>query len=94
MIKPTLILNPHSTLCLRVYNELVSTRLGHRKDPKYPGGVCNFVGRVKGLHVFVGNFTYLLEFMVVEDLANIIDRRLSHVVLGKSFVDESKLKHD
>lgn len=30
----------------------------------------------------------------MEDLANIIDCRLSHVVLGKSFIEESKLKHD
>jgi hypothetical protein len=75
--------SPVNIMSSSVYNELVKTRLGPRKDPKYPGGVCNFVRRVKGLHVFVGNFTYIVDFMVVEDLANIIDCRLSHVVLGK-----------
>lgn len=86
--------SPLNIMSSSVYNELVTTRLGPRKDPKYPSGVCNSVGRVKGIHVFVGNFTYLVDFMVVEDLANIIDCRLSHVELGKSFVEESKLKHN
>ena len=73
-----------------VYNDIVKTRLEPRRDPKYPGGVCNFVGRVKGLHVFVGDFTYITDFMVVEDLVNVIDCRLSNVVFGKPFVEESK----
>ena len=77
-----------------VYNDIVKTRLGPRRDPKYPGGVCNFVGRIKGLHVFVGDFTYISDFMVVEDLASVIDCRLSHVVFGKPFVEESKLEYD
>lgn len=32
--------------------------------------------------------------MVVEDLANVIDCRLSQAVLGKPFIEEYKLKHD
>jgi hypothetical protein len=32
--------------------------------------------------------------MVVEDLASVIDCRLSHVVFGKPFVEESKLEYD
>jgi len=77
-----------------VYNDIVKTRLEPRRDPKYPGGVCNFVGRVKGLRVFVGNFTFVTDFMIVEDLANVIDCRLSNVVFGKPFVEESKLEYD
>ncbi|GJT42258.1 hypothetical protein Tco_0950973 [Tanacetum coccineum] len=46
------------------------------------GGVSNFTGRVKGMHIFVGNFTYVSDFMIVEDISLIIDPRLSHVVLG------------
>ena len=86
--------SPINVMSSSVYNDIVKTRLGPMKDLKYPGGVCNFVGRVKGLHVIVGNFTYIVDFMVVEDLANVIDCRLSHVVLGKPFIEESKLKHD
>ncbi|GJT47346.1 hypothetical protein Tco_0956061 [Tanacetum coccineum] len=34
-------------------------------------------------YVFVGNFTYVIDFMIVEDISLIIDPRLSQVVLGK-----------
>ena len=86
--------SPINIMSSSVYNDIVKTRLGPRKDPKYPGGVCNFVGRVKGLRVFVGNFTFVTDFMIVEDLANVIDCRLSNVVFGKPFVEESKLEYD
>ena len=77
-----------------VYNDIMIERLEPRKDPKYPGGICNFVGRVKGLHIFIGNFTFVADFMVLEDVVSAIDCDLSHVVLGKPFVEDSKLKYD
>ncbi|GJR94609.1 hypothetical protein Tco_0266783 [Tanacetum coccineum] len=46
------------------------------------------------MHVFVGNFTYVLDFMIVEDISSIIDPRLSQVVLGKPFVEISNMTHD
>ncbi|GKC77445.1 hypothetical protein Tco_1128219 [Tanacetum coccineum] len=46
------------------------------------------------MHVFVGNFTYVIEFMIVEDISSIIDPRLSQVVLGKLFVEISNMTHD
>ncbi|GJV84853.1 hypothetical protein Tco_1524751 [Tanacetum coccineum] len=57
-------------------------------------GVSNFIGRIKGMHVFVGNFTYVPDFIIVEDISSIIDPRLSQVVLGKPFVDVSNMTHD
>ncbi|GJX97996.1 hypothetical protein Tco_0355015 [Tanacetum coccineum] len=57
-------------------------------------GVSNFTGRIKGMHVFVGNFTYVIDFMIVEDISSIIDPRLSQVVLGKPFVEISNMTHD
>ncbi|GJX27762.1 hypothetical protein Tco_0235841 [Tanacetum coccineum] len=50
--------------------------------------------RIKGMHVFIGNFTYIIEFMIVEDISSIIDPRLSQVVLGRSFVEMSNMTHD
>ncbi|GJX08374.1 hypothetical protein Tco_0196306 [Tanacetum coccineum] len=58
------------------------------------GGVSNFTGRIKVMHVFVGNFTYIMDFMIIEDISSIIDPRLSHVVLGKPFVEISNMTHD
>ncbi|GJY02361.1 hypothetical protein Tco_0360513 [Tanacetum coccineum] len=57
-------------------------------------GVSNFTGRIKGIHVFIGNFTYIVDFMIVEDISSIIDPRLLQVVLGKPFVEISNMTHD
>ncbi|GJX12745.1 hypothetical protein Tco_0204503 [Tanacetum coccineum] len=46
------------------------------------------------MHVFVGNFTYIVDFMIVEDISSIIDPRLSQVVLGKPFVEISNMTHN
>ncbi|GKB72881.1 hypothetical protein Tco_0934293 [Tanacetum coccineum] len=46
------------------------------------------------MHVFVGNSTYVIDFIIVEDISSIIDPRLSQVVLGKPFVEISNMTHD
>ncbi|GKA58590.1 zinc finger, CCHC-type containing protein [Tanacetum coccineum] len=40
------------------------------------------------------NFTYVIDFMIFEDISLIIDPRLSQVVLGKPFVEISNMTHD
>ena len=56
--------------------------------------ISNFVGRVKGLHMFVGNFTYVTDFVIVEDIRPVIDECLTQVVFGKPFVEASKMSYD
>ena len=56
--------------------------------------MSNFVGRVKGLHVYVGNFTYVTDFVIVEDIRPVIDSFLTQVVFGKPFVEVSKMTYD
>ncbi|GKE06221.1 hypothetical protein Tco_1398239, partial [Tanacetum coccineum] len=46
------------------------------------------------MYVFIGNFTYVTDFMIVEDISSIINPRLSQVVLGKSFIEISNMTHD
>ncbi|GJV79857.1 MAK10-like protein [Tanacetum coccineum] len=58
------------------------------------GGISNFTRRIKGMHVFIGNFTYVVDFMIVEDISSIIDPRLSQVVLGRPFIKISNMTHD
>ncbi|GJV66434.1 integrase, catalytic region, zinc finger, CCHC-type containing protein [Tanacetum coccineum] len=70
----------------------LNSKLDPRKDPNR--GVSNFTGRIKGMHIFVRNFTYVSDFMIVEDISSIIDPRLSQVVLGKPFVVISNMTHD
>ncbi|GKC57398.1 hypothetical protein Tco_1084996 [Tanacetum coccineum] len=71
---------------------IMRRKLDPREDPNR--GVSNFIGRVKGIHIFVGNFTYVLDFMIVEDISSIIDLRLSQVVLGKPFIEVSNMSYD
>ncbi|GJW56020.1 hypothetical protein Tco_0102751 [Tanacetum coccineum] len=75
-----------------LYNWIMRRKLDPRGDPN--GRVINFTRRIKGMHIFVGNFTYVIDFIIVEDISSIIDPRLSQVVLGKPFVKISNMTHD
>ncbi|GKA16588.1 hypothetical protein Tco_0696335 [Tanacetum coccineum] len=71
---------------------IMRRKLDPRENPN--GGISNFTGRIKGMHVFVGNFTYVVDFMIVEDISSIIDPRVSQVVLGRPFIEISNTTHD
>ncbi|GJU50275.1 hypothetical protein Tco_1219830 [Tanacetum coccineum] len=81
-------------------NLKIPCNIGHimrrKLDPRenLNGGGSNFIGRIKGMRVFIGNFTYIVDFMIVEDIRSIIDPRLSQVVLGRPFVEISNMTHD
>nr|GEU92169.1 protein kinase-like domain, concanavalin A-like lectin/glucanase domain protein [Tanacetum cinerariifolium] len=76
------------------YNWILIARLAPRKNPKNPSGLNNFMGKAKGMTIFVGNFTYISDFMIVKDISSVIDPRVSHVVLGKPFVELSGMTYD
>nr|GEV64024.1 protein kinase-like domain, concanavalin A-like lectin/glucanase domain protein [Tanacetum cinerariifolium] len=46
------------------------------------------------MHIFVENFIYVSNFMIVEDISSIIDPRLSQLVLGKPFIEISNMTRD
>nr|GEU77515.1 MAK10-like protein [Tanacetum cinerariifolium] len=81
-------------------NLKIPCNIGHimrrKLDPRENSdrGVSNFTGRIKEMHVFVGNFTYVTNFMIFEDINSVIDPRLSKVVLRKPFVEISNMTHD
>nr|GEV29744.1 protein kinase-like domain, concanavalin A-like lectin/glucanase domain protein [Tanacetum cinerariifolium] len=64
------------------------------KKPSNPSKNYNFVRRVKGLKVFVGNFTYECNFMILEDTTSIIDHHLGEVAFGKPFVRKLDLVYN
>ncbi|GJS78741.1 hypothetical protein Tco_0728622 [Tanacetum coccineum] len=79
----------------RLYdNWIMSNGLKSREKPSNPKKTCNFVGRVSDIKVFVGNFTYGCEFMVLEDVSSVIDHYLDGIIFGKLFVKKSKLIYD
>ncbi|GJV15461.1 hypothetical protein Tco_1360784 [Tanacetum coccineum] len=57
------------------YNWIMSKQFEPREDPEGLRGISNFTGRIRGMHIFVGNFTYVLDFVIVEDISSIIDPR-------------------
>ncbi|GJZ07943.1 hypothetical protein Tco_0542226 [Tanacetum coccineum] len=83
--------SPLNIMTQMLYNWILRRKLDPRKDTNK--GVSNFTRRIKGMHIFVGNFTYVVDFMIVEDISSIIDPRLSQVVLGKPFVEISNMTH-
>ncbi|GKD31477.1 hypothetical protein Tco_1242255 [Tanacetum coccineum] len=84
--------SPPNILTRMMYNWIMRRKLNPREDAN--GGISNFTGRIKGMHVFVGNFTYVIYFMIVEDISSILDPRLSQVVLGRPFIEISNMTHD
>ncbi|GKC91937.1 hypothetical protein Tco_1157379 [Tanacetum coccineum] len=84
--------SPLNVMTRMIYNWIMRRKLDPRDNAN--GGICNFTGRIKGMHVFIGNFTYIVDFMIVEDISSIIDPRLSQVVLGKPFIEASNMTHD
>nr|GEY80983.1 retrotransposon Orf1 [Tanacetum cinerariifolium] len=61
------------------YNWIMRKQLKPMEDPQRIRGISNFTGRIKGMHIFVGNFTYISDFMIIEDVSSIIDPRLSQI---------------
>ncbi|GKA14144.1 protein kinase-like domain, concanavalin A-like lectin/glucanase domain protein [Tanacetum coccineum] len=76
------------------YYWIMNEGLKSREKPSNLSKTCNFVGRVRGIKVFMGNFTYECDFMVLEDVSSVKDHYLGGMVLGKPFVKESKLMYD
>ncbi|GKD54532.1 hypothetical protein Tco_1287919 [Tanacetum coccineum] len=68
--------SPMNVMSSLHYNWIMSNRLEPRRKPSNPKKICNFVGRVKGIRIFIGNFTYECDFMVLEDTTSIIDHDL------------------
>ncbi|GKB14541.1 MAK10-like protein [Tanacetum coccineum] len=84
--------SPLNIMTQMMYNWIMRRKLDPRENVN--GGVSNFIGRIKRMHVFIGNFTYIVDFMIIEDISSIIDPRLSQVVLGKPFVEISNMTHN
>ncbi|GJY41305.1 MAK10-like protein [Tanacetum coccineum] len=65
--------SPLNVMTRMLYNWIMRRKLDPKENTN--GGVNNFTRRIKGVHVFVGNFTYVIDFMAIEDISSIIDPR-------------------
>ncbi|GJU55931.1 retrotransposon ORF1 [Tanacetum coccineum] len=84
--------SPLNIMTRMMYNWIMRRKLDPRENSDR--GVSNFTRRIKRMHVFIGNFTYVTDFIIVEDISSIIDPRLSQVVLGKPLIEMSNMTHD
>nr|GEU61194.1 retrotransposon Orf1 [Tanacetum cinerariifolium] len=84
--------SPLNIMTRMMYNWIMRRKLNPREDAN--GGISNFTERIKGMHIFIGNFTYVIDFMIVEDISSILDPRLSQVVLGRPFIEIFNMTHD
>nr|GEY36654.1 protein kinase-like domain, concanavalin A-like lectin/glucanase domain protein [Tanacetum cinerariifolium] len=88
------LLSPINIMSRAYYNKIREKSFQARRNPYQPYKFYNFVGRAKNVHLFIGCFVYIVDYMIMEDLGNIIDSTLSKVVLGKPFAQASKLAYD
>ncbi|GKE62916.1 retrotransposon ORF1 [Tanacetum coccineum] len=84
--------SPLNVMTRMMYNWIMRRKLDPREETN--GRISNFTGRIKGMYVFIGNFTYLADFIIIDDIRSIIDPRLSQVVLGRPFIEISNMTHD
>ncbi|GJQ98700.1 hypothetical protein Tco_0009839 [Tanacetum coccineum] len=54
----------------------------------------NLVAIVRDVYVLVGSFTYITNFVILEDIGEFILRDMAEVVMGNPFRKVTKLEHD
>ncbi|GJS25303.1 hypothetical protein Tco_0453935 [Tanacetum coccineum] len=54
----------------------------------------NLIAIVKDVYVFVGSFTYITDFIVLEDIGEFIMNDMTEVLMGRPFRKITKLKYD
>ncbi|GJU17421.1 protein kinase-like domain, concanavalin A-like lectin/glucanase domain protein [Tanacetum coccineum] len=86
--------SPVNIMSRAYYNKIRENSFQARRNPYQPYKFSNFIGRAKNVHIFIGCFIYVLDFMILEDLGSIIESGLSEVVLGQPFAHTSKLTYD
>ncbi|GJR43941.1 hypothetical protein Tco_1312044 [Tanacetum coccineum] len=47
----------------------------------------NFVRLGRGMHIFVGNMSYVIDFTILENIETNIDPSLSHVIFGRRLLE-------
>ncbi|PWA65851.1 Homeodomain-like protein [Artemisia annua] len=63
-----------------------------KKEIEYLGN--NFLGEVKNVSVFVGTYTFLVDFMIFDNVTEFVESGLEEIILGKPFQDFSWIKID
>ncbi|GJR67321.1 hypothetical protein Tco_0013386 [Tanacetum coccineum] len=77
---------PMNIISRKAYNKIMVDRLeGTRK---------NLVAIIRDVYVFVGSFTYITDFVMLEDIGEFIMSEMAEVLMGRPFRKITKLKYD
>ncbi|GJW90318.1 hypothetical protein Tco_0167871 [Tanacetum coccineum] len=77
---------PMNIISCKAYNTIMVDRL--------EGTGKNLVAIVRDVYVFIGSFTYITDFVVLEDVGEFIMSDMAEVLMGKPFRKITKLKYD
>ncbi|GJS61225.1 hypothetical protein Tco_0656009 [Tanacetum coccineum] len=77
---------PMNIISRKAYNTIMVERL--------EGTGKNLVAIVKNVYVFVESFTYITDFVVLEDIGEFIMSDMADVLMGRPFRKITKLKYD
>ncbi|GJU97530.1 hypothetical protein Tco_1326801 [Tanacetum coccineum] len=70
---------PMNIMSLAYYNSI------RKNGYEYRGR--NFIGLGRGMHTFVGNMSYVIDFTILENIETNIDPSLSHAIFGLPFLE-------
>ncbi|GKC15011.1 hypothetical protein Tco_1011793, partial [Tanacetum coccineum] len=54
----------------------------------------NMVGLAKNLHVFIGNHQFLVDFIILENISEFMEKGLTEVLFGHPFKEQIGLVED
>ncbi|GKB44198.1 homeodomain-like protein [Tanacetum coccineum] len=77
---------PMNIISRKAYNTIMVDRL--------EGTGKNLVAIVRDVYVFVGSFTYIMDFVVLEDIGEFIMSDMAKFLMGRPFRKITKLKYD
>ncbi|GJR26120.1 MAK10-like protein [Tanacetum coccineum] len=83
--------SPLNIMTRMIYNWIMRRKLDPKEDAN--GGISNFTGRIKGMHVFVGNFTYVVCMSTRSNSSNLISplRDPESLIRRRNFGEPSSL---
>ncbi|GKE60840.1 hypothetical protein Tco_1511207 [Tanacetum coccineum] len=83
--------SPINIMSRRQYYQIMTYGFTSRQKPSNPNKTSNFMGRIRGLMIFIGSIAYGCDFMILEDITSIIDHHLREMVFGRPFIEETGL---
>ncbi|GKA04899.1 hypothetical protein Tco_0684019 [Tanacetum coccineum] len=77
---------PMNIISRKAYNTIMVDRLEETG--------MNLVAIIRNVYVFVGSFTYITDFVVLEDIGEFIMNDMAEVLMGRPFRKITKLNYD